>query len=245
MSENVKQENQVNEFYLKFRSNPTSSFIDHKDIYSLLMSYANAEDKLRMINNITQAEPPFENLKGLNKSAVIDKIVKPILANSKPEDIMMFKADVNALKDASEAKYKKYEKTEKGDIKFIPPKVSSEEYMQFLVDNKHVIVNAEKNATLVSTALLLLAYKESNNKGTMHDILVKSGVNPDIATDFIKSDVFNHTPITNEIKKSVTKEINADAKNVETFKNLTNLNPTLDKVKDIDVNIDQRSGRKI
>jgi hypothetical protein len=236
MSETTQPEQNINEFYLKFRSKPTNSFIDHKDIFSLLMSKIDAKDKLDLINQITHSNPAFDNLKGLNKENVIEKIVRPILANNAPEDIMVFKTKLNALKDASEAKYKEFVKTEKDEIKFIPAKVSSKEYFYFLVENKNVIINAEKNADKVSTALLLLAYHQTNDREQMMDILIASGVNPDLAEDFRIVDMYNHTPETNQIKKLIVRELNSDPKKVTAFKNLTNLHPTVKNEKENVVN---------
>jgi hypothetical protein len=236
MSETTQPEQNINEFYLKFRSNPTNSFINHKDIFSLLMSKIDAKDKLELINQITHSNPAFDNLKGLNKENVIERIVKPILANNTPEDIMAFKTKLNALKDASEAKYKEFVKTEKDEIKFIPAKVSSEEYVKFLVDNKNLIINAEKNESSVSSAMLLLAYHELKNKPKMHTILTNSGVDPSLANDFIKSGILEHNPQTNEIKKLVVRAINSNQENVATFKNLTDLTPTFKNEKENVVN---------
>lgn len=229
-------EQNINEFFLKFRSNPTNSFIDHKDIFSLLMSKIDAKDKLELINKITHSNPPFDNLKGLNKENVIKNIVRPILANNTPNDIMEFKSNLNALKDASNSKYKEFVKTEKDEIKFIPAKVSSEDYIKFLVENKNLIINAEKNESSVSSAMLLLAFHELKNKPKMHTILTSSGVDPSLANDFIKSGIFEHNPQTNEIKKMVVRAINSNQENVATFKNLTDLTPTVKNEKENAIN---------
>ena len=55
-----------------------------------MMRKKKKKDKLDLINEMTKNETPLENLKGLNKGNVIDTIVKPIIANNSPEDIMAF-----------------------------------------------------------------------------------------------------------------------------------------------------------
>lgn len=247
MEEN-KVDHPANEYYEKFRSNPTSSFINHHDIFSIMMSKLPQKDKLDLINEMTKNETPLENLKGLNKGNVIDTIVKPIIANNSPEDIMAFKGKVNAMKDAAETNYQDFKKTEKGEIKFVESKVSAEEYSKFLMENKDSIINAEKNASSVSTSLLLLAYLENRTAFLAQDktkenvdfadILVKSGVSPERAAEFTKIGIFNHTPVTNELKKLTAREINSNPDNVNMFKNLTKTHPTKNVAKDVDVNLE-------
>jgi len=254
MEEN-KVDHPANEYYEKFRSNPTSSFINHHDIFSIMMSKLPQKDKLDLINEMTKNETPLENLKGLNKGNVIDTIVKPIIANNSPEDIMAFKGKVNAMKDAAETNFQDFKKTEKGEIKFVESKVSAEEYSKFLMENKDSIINAEKNASSVSTSLLLLAYLENRTTFLAQDktkenvdfadILVKSGVSPERAAEFTKVGIFNHTPVTNELKKLTAREINSNPDNVNMFKNLTKTHPTKNVAKDVDVNLENDNKNQV
>lgn len=254
MEEN-KVDHPANEYYEKFRSNPTSSFINHHDIFSIMMSKLPQKDKLDLINEMTKNETPLENLKGLNKGTVIDTIVKPIIANNSPEDIMAFKGKVNAMKDAAETNYQDFKKTEKGEIKFVESKVSAEEYSKFLMENKDSIINAEKNASSVSTSLLLLAYLENRTAFLAQDktkenvdfadILVKSGVSPERAAEFTKIGIFNHTPVTNELKKLTARDINSNPENVYMFKNLTKTHPTKNVAKDVDVNLENDNKNQV
>ena len=225
-NETITQDQTAKEYYEKFVSNPTNGYLNHHDIFSLLMSKMESKDKLDFINKYTKADPPFENLKGLNKSVVIDKIVKPILANTDDAARMMLKADINAMKEAAESKFQT-KKFEKGEIVFVESTLSSEEYMNLLVKNRDSIKNGAKNENSVSTPMLLLAYYENGkSKNKFHEILTKSGVSVERANEFIKTGIFNHTPVTNEIKKLTAQEINSNIENVNIFKELTNFKPS-------------------
>lgn len=237
MEENTNTQNDINKFYQDYKIDSTKSYIDHNVIYAILVSNITKEDKLNLLNNFIKPETPFENLKGWNKSFVIDQIVRPIIANKTNEEIMAFKSDINNLRDASK---NTFVKTEKGDIKFVESKFSTEEYVKFITDNRESIKNGGKNASSVSTAMLLLAYKETP-KARFHDILTNSGVSQENATNFIKSDVFTHNEESNKIKKLVRNEINADNFNVVTFKNATNFLPSIDKTNENE----QNKGMKI
>lgn len=228
MEENTNTQNDINKFYQDYKIDSTKSYIDHNVIYAILVSNITKEDKLNLLNNFIKPETPFENLKGWNKSFVIDQIVRPIIANKTNEEIMAFKSDINNLRDASK---NTFVKTEKGDIKFVESKFSTEEYIKFITDNRESIKNGGKNANSVSTAMLLLAYKETP-KAKFHNILTSSGVSFENATNFTKSDVFTHNIGTNEIKKLVRNEINESIENVMNFKKATNFLPTIDKIKE-------------
>ncbi len=232
MEETKNTQNDINKYYQNYKIDSAVPYIDHNVIYAILVSNIKNEDKLNLLNNFIKPQIPFETLKGWNKSFVIDQIVRPIIASKNKEEIMAFKSDINNLREASK---KTFVKTEKGDIKFIEPKVSTEEYIKFISDNRESIRNGAKNTDSVSTAMLLLAYKETP-KATFHDILTSSGVSTENATNFIKSDVFTHNTGSNEIKKLVRNEINENIENVMSFKKATNFLPTIDKNKDIEEN---------
>jgi hypothetical protein len=233
MEENTKNaQNDINNYYQNYKIDSTNSYIDHNVIYAILVSNIKNEEKLNLLNNFIKPETAFDSLKGWNKSFVIDEIVRPIIANKSPEEIMAFKSDINNLREASK---KTFVKTEKGDIKYVESKFSTEEYIKFISDNRESIKNGVKNADSVSTAMLLLAYKETS-KAKFYDILTSSGVSEENATNFIKSDVFSHNADTNQIKKLVRNEINADNFNVMTFKKATNFLPSIDKTNDNEQN---------
>lgn len=232
MEEKKNTQDDINKYYQNYKIDATNPYIDHNVIYAILVSNIKNEDKLNLLNNFIKPQMPFETLKGWNKNFVIDQIVRPIIANKSKEEIMAFKNDINNLRETSK---KEFVKIEKGDIKFIETKFSTEEYIKFISDNRETIKNGVKNSDSISTAMLLLAYKETQ-KETFHDILTSSGVSAENATNFIKSDVFTHNPVTNKIKKLVRNEINENIENVMNFKKATNFLPTAEKIKDIEVN---------
>ncbi|MGV4459911.1 hypothetical protein ACQ1Q5_00075 [Ornithobacterium rhinotracheale] len=229
-----------------------NSFINHKDIAKIVISGAPAREKLELLNSRLPEGKKLQSMKGVNKPVMIE-IAKALLDTSSKLNVGVQGKSLDnpgdqfiiAFKKEAEALRSKYEHVllERNSRKaFKEPKHTTEEYLQFVSENRESIVNGEKNRDSISPALFNLGVLE--NKPAVIQTLIEAAIPPELLTKFMQTNnILEYTPETQELKSEIIKNLNQNKDNVQKFKERTGLTPTMsveDWNKKIGKNNDQK-----